>query len=66
MRSHWRFSISGDLVFGRGVAQQIGSEVRRLGAQRAFIVTDQHLVKAGLLDVVRNSLEAAGIASGGV
>ena len=61
MRSHWRFSISGDLVFGRGVAQQVGSEVRRLGAQRVLIVTDQHLVKAGLLDVVRKSLDAVGV-----
>ena len=62
MRSHWRFSISDDLVFGRGVAQQTGAEVLRLGCQRALIITDVHLIKAGLVAQVQHSLDAAGIA----
>jgi alcohol dehydrogenase len=61
-RSHWRFSTSGDLVFGRGVTQQAGAELRRLDGTRALIVTDVHLIQAGLIAQVQGSLAAAGIA----
>jgi alcohol dehydrogenase class IV len=58
MRTTWSFHSAGQLLFGRGAAAQLGEVARRLGAGRVFVVTDSHLVKAGVLDRVRSALAA--------
>jgi alcohol dehydrogenase class IV len=58
----WSFSSAGTLVFGREAVQHhIRDACDRLGAKRAFIVTDAILVKAGLLTQTTDPLTAGGI-----
>ena len=47
------------IVFGTGTAAATGSEAKSLGASKVLIVTDPGVVKAGLLEPITNSLEAA-------
>ncbi|MEX0585998.1 MAG: iron-containing alcohol dehydrogenase [Pirellulales bacterium] len=64
MRTTWTFHTVGELIFGRGAADQLGDIARRLRAKRAMIITDVALVKAGLADKVRAPLIAADITVG--
>jgi alcohol dehydrogenase class IV len=61
MRTTWSFHSANGLVFGAGAVRQTGDVVRRLRLQRAFIVTDQNLRDAGVLDAVHSSLADAGV-----
>lgn len=50
-------------VFGRGAATQTGAELRALGISRVMIAYGQgSVVRSGLLDTVKASLDEAGIA----
>jgi alcohol dehydrogenase len=62
MRSSWNFHSAGQLVFGRGAVQHLGGLVKRRKLTRAFLVTDERLVAAGLAERVRQPLVEAGIA----
>jgi alcohol dehydrogenase class IV len=57
----WTFHSAGQLVFGRGALARAGRLVSRLGVRRVMIVTDQHLIDAGITDSVAVSLVAEGI-----
>ena len=61
MRGEWRFHTAGEIIFGRGTVRRVGEAVRRLGAQRALLVTDQALVAAGLNEEVELSLTKSGV-----
>src|SRR5262245_56268382 len=61
MRTTWTFHSAGQLLFGRGAARQLGEVARRLGAKRFLIVTDPALLKAGVVNGVREPLVAAGL-----
>jgi alcohol dehydrogenase len=50
--------------FGRGAVAMLPELVRDAGGKRAFIVTDSGVVASGVIDVVRDSLEAGGIEVG--
>jgi alcohol dehydrogenase class IV len=50
--------------FGRGAVSLLADLVREAGGRRAFIVTDSGVVASGVVDVVRRSLAAGGIAIG--
>jgi alcohol dehydrogenase len=50
--------------FGAGAVSQLPDLVREAGGRRAFVVTDRGVVLAGVIDAVRRSLEAGGIAMG--
>jgi len=59
----WSFSSAGTLVFGRhAVRHHLRDACERIGAKRAFIVTDSILVKAGLLTQTTEPLTAGGVA----
>src|ERR687887_1252946 len=49
------------LVHGIGAIAQVGSEARALGMTRPLVVTDQGIVKAGLLDEALAPLREAGL-----
>src|SRR5687768_4430254 len=49
------------LVFGVNAARQVGDEVKALGGQTVLVVTDPGILHAGLLSVVTEALEAAGL-----
>ena len=57
----WTFHTAGSLLFGRGAAGQLGDVVRRLRADRVFVVTDPVLAGNGVLDAVREPLLQAGV-----
>src|SRR4051812_35776449 len=61
MRETWTFHSAGHLVFGRNAVRQLGDIAARLRARRILIVTDPVLVKAGLLERVREPLIAKGL-----
>jgi alcohol dehydrogenase class IV len=62
MRTTWTFHSAGQLVFGRDAVLQLGDIAQRLKAERALVVTDANLVKAGLAERVQKPLSAAGLA----
>ncbi len=62
MRTTWTFHSAGTLCFGQNAVAQLGEIARRLAAQRVLIVTDQILVRAGLLEKLCVPLRDAGIA----
>jgi len=49
------------LIFGWGAAARTGSEAKRHGGQRVFLVTDQRVHAAGATKVPLESLRAAGL-----
>ena len=58
----WSFSSAGALFFGRNAVRiHLRDACERLGAKRAFIVTDAILVKAGLLAQTAEPLTATGV-----
>jgi alcohol dehydrogenase len=58
----WSFSSAGTLVFGRhAIRHHLRDACERIGAKRAFIITDSILVKAGLLAQTTEPLTAAGV-----
>jgi alcohol dehydrogenase class IV len=63
MRGEWRFSIAGEIIFGRGAVRRVGEAARRLGAKRALLVTDPGLVAAGLHEEVERALADAEVAT---
>lgn len=52
MRTTFTFNSAGQLAFGRGAILKLADLVRRLGVNRVFVVTDQALVKAGVVERV--------------
>ena len=50
------FLVPKKIFTGAGCIGSVGEEIRNLGMQRVFIVTDSILVKIGALDVVKESL----------
>ena len=52
------------IVLGKGVAAQLGQEVKALGGSKPLIVTDSGVVKAGLLTAVEDALKAEKIVYG--
>ena len=51
----------GETYFGDGAAGEAGEHARRLGGSRAFVVTDQGVRKARLLDRVLAPFDKAGV-----
>jgi len=61
MRTVWTFHTAGSLHFGQHAVAQLGEIATRLGGGRTLIMTDPHLVRAGLVDQVRGPLAQAGL-----
>ncbi len=49
------------VVAGEGAAKQCANEARQLGGTRVLLVSDRGIEKAGLLEPIRESLDAAGL-----
>jgi alcohol dehydrogenase class IV len=63
MRSFWTFHSAGQLVFGRGAIAHLGALVARRRLTRVFIVADERLATAGLVERVVRPVQEAGIAA---
>lgn len=61
MAHSWNFYTAGQLVFGTGAVEQIGSLVLRRQLGHVMIVTDSSLVAAGVASAVHNPLLSAGV-----
>src|SRR4051794_18959565 len=61
MRTTWNFHSAGQLVFGRGATGQLGALLARRKLSRAFLVADQRLAAAGLVERVVEPLARANI-----
>ena len=59
---HLEMQPLGLVVFGKDEATRTGRLVRDLGASKAFVVCDPGIAASGILDTVRESLEAEGLA----
>jgi 1,3-propanediol dehydrogenase len=57
----FKFQAATKFLFGVDIISQLSQEVRALGGQKVLIVTDQGIVKAGLLDKATQPLAEAGI-----
>jgi alcohol dehydrogenase class IV len=62
MRTTWSFHSATHLLFGRGAAAQLGDLAVRQGVKRVLVVTDSHLLKAGLLETIHAPLSESGVA----
>ncbi len=52
MQEFFEFGLGGRVLYQAGLARELGQVVKDLGAQRVFVVADQGIVGAGLLDPV--------------
>lgn len=59
MRTTWNFFSPGQIVFGSGAAAQIGDLIARKNLKRVFVVTDRHLIAAGIARRIGRSLAEA-------
>src|SRR4051812_26198433 len=57
----WSFPTT--IVFGNGAIASLSNHVKRVGANRALIVCDAGVVKAGIAERVKKVLDGAGIAN---
>jgi len=55
------FYIPPVLVIGSGASEQVGEESRKLGVEKGLIVTDEVLLKLGILDNIKRALSQAQI-----
>lgn len=56
-----RFILNEASYFGPGARQVLPEEIKRLGLNKAFVVTDKDLIKFGVVDKVLTILQSAGI-----
>jgi len=55
------FSVPPVLIFGSGASEQIGEESRKLRVKKGLIITDEVLLKLGIVDGIKQSLNQAKI-----
>ena len=57
------FQMSGKLIFGKGALEELPEAVRRIGAGKAFVVTDPGLVRAGIAEKLLGILSEADVST---
>ncbi len=58
---YFEFSLPTKLVYGIGIIENLGETVKPLGKRKAILVTDEILVKTGLVKRVKNGFKATPI-----
>jgi len=54
------FATAKKILFGTGAVEQLGKEIKNIGARKVAIITDEVIKKAGVLDKVTSVLEKSG------
>jgi alcohol dehydrogenase len=57
------FRIVPEIIFGCGVADRIGVEIKKIGAKKVLIVSDSGIKDAGLIDKIEKFLRREGISN---
>ncbi len=52
---YFEFSLPTKLVFGIGILENLGETVKPFGKRKAILVTDEILVKTGLVEKVKSA-----------
>ncbi len=60
-QDYFEFFSPTKVMYGPGLAEEIGAEVEGLGGSAAMIITDKGIIGAGLLDAVQKSVEDCGV-----
>ena len=55
------FRVPRIIITGSGASEQVGEESKKLGFKKALLVTDQNLVKLGIVEKVAQSLRRSGV-----
>ncbi|MBA1334604.1 MAG: alcohol dehydrogenase [Firmicutes bacterium] len=58
------FAVPNSIEIGTGIVEQLNEKVRKLGGKKVFIITDEGVLKAGLLERVKKPLAEGGIKFG--
>ncbi len=62
---YFRFNNAGAIIFGPGVAKDIGKNIKEIfGVNKVLVITDKNLIKIGILKRVEESLRTAGVDMG--
>ena len=61
MQDLYNFTLATEIVYGIGASKKIGSIAAGRGAKKAFIVSDQGVKQAGLLEPIQKSFQESGI-----
>lgn len=57
-----KYNLTGiQLILGQGALKELGNELKRLGVKKPLIVTDENLLKMGLVDRVKKVIENDGL-----
>lgn len=54
------FVLPTKIRFGKGISQEIGSELKRMGKKNPLLITDKGLIEAGIIDKITGYLEKDG------
>src|SRR5690625_3031292 len=60
MRNSWEYFSTKNIIFGNGSMKQLDRVLTRLQAKNVFVITDQGIVKAGILEKVTDELDRHG------
>jgi len=61
MRGFWTFQTAGQLVFGPGAVDQLGTLCARRGWRRVLVITDGNLARLGIVARVLRGLAGSGV-----
>ncbi|MFC4025191.1 hydroxyacid-oxoacid transhydrogenase [Oceanobacillus longus] len=56
-RNIWEYFSTQNIIFGNGAIQKLDKALQRFNAKNIFLITDQGIVQAGILDKVKAQLE---------
>jgi alcohol dehydrogenase class IV len=59
--TEFTMQLPAQVLFGAGVRNQVGAQIRRVGGTRALLVTDEFMLSSGPGEEIKGMIEAAGI-----
>jgi alcohol dehydrogenase len=59
IRDYYEFYAPTKIMFGQGLAEDVGKEAEGLGGASAMIITDKGVLEAGLIDKIKSSFDDA-------
>lgn len=63
LRDTRSFKTAGKIIFGVGAVEGAGDELKAMGVKKVCVATDPGIEKAGILDILRRSIEKSGLSA---